>query len=286
MKVIFELLRWNKPSGRLILLVPAGWSLFLTPGSNLSLLLVFKIFLGGLLVSGFGCIANDIWDRGIDKKVIRTMNRPLAAKRISLRTAYGLLIIFILLSFLLTLSLPEEGRLLAICLAFISLPFIIFYPSAKRWFKYPQLILSFCWGFAVLIPWAAQEGNLNSFVLLFCWIATLFWTFGFDTVYALADKKYDLELGINSSAITLKSNTKIVIQICYLVTGLSLSICAFLNNLSFIFWPFIIVITLLMQRDVINLYKTKNELIMQVGKHFQNQVIYGCLILLGIIISR
>ena len=286
MNEIFELLRWNKPSGRLILLIPAGWSLWLTPGSNLSLSLVLKIFLGGLLVSGFGCIVNDIWDRGIDKKVARTMNRPLASSRLSLSTAYALLMIFIVLSFILTLSLPEKGRLLAICLAFISLPFIIFYPSAKRWFKFPQLILSFCWGFAVLIPWAAQEGNLNSYVLFFCWIATLFWTFGFDTVYALADKKYDLELGINSSAINLKSNTKVVIQICYLFTSLSLSICAFLNNLSFIIWPVILITAFLMQRDVINLYKTKSELIIRVGKHFQNQVIYGCLILLGIIISK
>lgn len=27
----FELLRWHKPSGRLILLIPAGWALWLTP---------------------------------------------------------------------------------------------------------------------------------------------------------------------------------------------------------------------------------------------------------------
>ena len=285
MKVIFELLRWNKPSGRLILLVPAGWSLFLTPGSNLSLLLVFKIFLGGLLVSGFGCIANDIWDRGIDKKVIRTMNRPLAAKRISLRTAYGLLIIFILLSFLLTLSLPEEGRLLAICLAFISLPFIIFYPSAKRWFKYPQLILSFCWGFAVLIPWAAQEGNLNSFVLLFCWIATLFWTFGFDTVYALADKKYDLKIGVNSSAINLGSKTKITIQICYLTASISLAICSILSQLSIIFWPIWLITSILMQKDVRKIFKSEDLSLNKISRHFKNQVIYGTLILIGIIIG-
>ena len=286
MNVIFELLRWNKPSGRLILLIPAGWSLWLTPSADLRLSLVFKIFIGGLLVSGFGCIANDIWDKDIDNKVVRTINRPLASKRLSLNAAYFFLIIFIILSFLLTLSLPEKGRLLAILLAFIALPFILIYPSAKRWFKFPQLILSLCWGFAVLIPWAAQEGNLNSFVLFFCWLATIFWTFGFDTAYALADKKYDIKLGINSSAINLKSNTKVVIQICYLFTGFSLSICAFLNNLSFIIWPIIIIVSFLMQRDVINLYKTKSELVMRSGKHFNNQVIYGCLILLGIILSK
>ena len=286
MSAIFELLRWNKPTGRLILLIPAGWSLWLTPEGNPSLSLVFKILIGGLLVSGFGCIANDIWDKEIDKKVIRTKNRPLASNKLHIGVAYALLLFLIILSFLLTLSLPIEGRFLSLFLAFIALPLVLLYPSAKRWFKFPQFILSICWGFAVLIPWAASEGNLKSFVLIFCWIATIFWTFGFDTVYALADKKYDLKLGINSSAINLKSNTKITIQICYLVTSFSLSICAFLNNASFTFWPILIVTSILMQKDVLTLFKSKNKLIMQVGKHFQNQAIYGSLFLLGIIISK
>jgi len=286
MKAIFELLRWNKPTGRLILLIPAGWSLWLTPGGSPSLYLIFKILLGGLLVSGFGCIANDIWDKEIDKKVARTINRPLASNRINLGLAYMLLFLLIFISFLLTLSLPDEGRLLSLLLAFIALPFILIYPSAKRWFKYPQLILSICWGFAVLIPWAAHEGNLQSLVLLFCWLATIFWTFGFDTIYALADKEYDIKIGINSSAINLKSNTKIVVQICYLLTICFLSISAFFNNANFIFWPIIIITASLMQKDVINLFRTKNTLMIEVSKHFRNQVIYGCLLLIGIIISK
>ena len=38
-----ELLRWNKPTGRMILLIPAGWSLYLTPESNPSLYMLLKI---------------------------------------------------------------------------------------------------------------------------------------------------------------------------------------------------------------------------------------------------
>lgn len=206
--ILFELLRWNKPTGRLILLIPAGWSLYLTPESNPSIYMLLKILIGGLLVSGLGCVANDIWDKRIDQKVLRTKNRPLAANKISTKTAYLMLIFLILCSFFLTLSLPENGRLLSLSLAFFALPLILIYPSAKRWFKYPQFILSICWGFAVVIPWAANEGNINSIVLLFCWLATIFWTFGFDTVYALADKKYDIQIGVNSSAVNLASNTK------------------------------------------------------------------------------
>ena len=283
--ILFELLRWNKPTGRLILLIPAGWSLYLTPQSNPSFYMLFKIIIGGLLVSGLGCVANDIWDKKIDQKVLRTKNRPLASNKISLKTAYLILIFLIICSFFLTLSLPEEGRLLSISLAFLALPIILIYPSAKRWFKYPQLILSICWGFAVLIPWAANEGNLNSIVLLFCWLATIFWTFGFDTIYALADRKYDIKIGINSSAVNLQNNTRITIQICYFLTSSFLALCGFINQMDFIFWPIWLTTSILMQRDILKVFPEEKQSIKNIGNHFKNQSIYGGVLLLGIIIA-
>ncbi len=282
---IIQILRWNKPTGRLILLIPAGWSLWLTPNGDPSFYLIIKILLGGLFVSGFGCVANDIWDKEIDKKVKRTKNRPLASNRLKIKTAYSILILFLLGSFFITLSLPSPGRTLCILLALIALPIILIYPSAKRWFRYPQAILSICWGFSVLIPWAAHEGNLLSPVLFFCWLATIFWTFGFDTIYALADKKYDQRIGINSSAINLGSHTKLTIQICYLITSLSLAFCSILNQLNFIFLPFLILTSILMQRDVINIFQSADFSISIIGKHFKKQVIYGSLILLGMILA-
>ena len=47
----FELLRWNKPTGRMILLIPAGWSLYLTPDANPTFLMLLRIILGGIPVS-------------------------------------------------------------------------------------------------------------------------------------------------------------------------------------------------------------------------------------------
>ncbi len=283
--IIFELLRWNKPTGRLILLIPAGWSLYLTPESNPSFYMLLKIIIGGLLVSGFGCIANDIWDKKIDQKVLRTKNRPLATNKIGNKSAYLILIFLIICSFFLTLSLPENGRLLSISLAFLALPLILIYPSAKRWFKYPQVILSLCWGFAVLIPWAASEGNLKSIVLLFCWLATIFWTFGFDTVYALADKKYDIQIGVNSSAINLASHTRLTIQICYFITSAFLAICALINQLNLSFWPIWFITAFLMQKDILKIFPESKQTVKSIGNHFKNQSIYGGLILLGFIIA-
>ena len=161
MRFYFELLRWNKPSGRLILLIPAGWSLWLTPSAPPSTSILGLIILGGLFISGAGCIANDIWDRQFDKQVTRTKERPLANGKVTLKSAWILLISLLFLSLYIVLSLPTDSRNLCLQLASLALPLILLYPTAKRWFKFPQLILSICWGFSVLIPWAAIESSLT-----------------------------------------------------------------------------------------------------------------------------
>jgi len=160
-----ELLRWHKPSGRLILLIPAGWSLWLTPNAPPAPLLVGLIVLGGLAVSAAGCIANDLWDRRIDPLVERTRSRPLADGRVGVGEAIGLLLLSLVvaLAVLLVLmwGLPAASRNLCLLLAIAALPPVLLYPSAKRWFGYPQLVLAICWGFAVLIPWAAATAPIG-----------------------------------------------------------------------------------------------------------------------------
>ena len=236
----FQLLRWNKPSGRLILLIPAGWSLWLTPEAPPSLIVLGIIILGGLFVSGAGCIANDIWDRKFDKQVMRTKERPLANGKVSLKAAWILLILMLFFSLFIVLSIPQESRNLCLLLSSLSLPFILLYPSAKRWFQYPQLILSICWGFSVLIPWAASESSLAGGVtLVFCWLATILWTFGFDTVYAMADESEDKEIGLNSSAISLGGESLRTVSFCYFLTCFFSSSCCFqskfrINILAFL----------------------------------------------------
>ena len=90
-RALIQLLRWHKPSGRLILLIPAGWSLWLTPDAPPPARLIGLTVLGGLAVSGAGCVANDLWDRRIDPLVERTRERPLAAGRVGVPAALALL---------------------------------------------------------------------------------------------------------------------------------------------------------------------------------------------------
>ena len=282
----FQLLRWNKPSGRLILLIPAGWSLWLTPAAPPSLFILGIIIFGGLFVSGAGCIANDIWDRKFDRKITRTKERPLANGKVSLKDAWILLILMLFFSLLIVLLIPQESRNSCLLLACLSLPFILLYPSAKRWFKYPQLILSICWGFSVLIPWATSESSLEGgATLVFCWLATFFWTFGFDTVYAIADEIEDKVIGLNSSAISLGKNSIKTVSFCYVLTCFFLALAAFKANLGFIYWPFWLTTTLGMQREVY-LLNSRPKGIKTSSVHFINQVRLGSLLLLGMIFSK
>jgi 4-hydroxybenzoate polyprenyltransferase len=67
--VIMRLLRWNKPEGRLILMIPALWAVFLAAGGKPPIPLVGVIILGSIATSAAGCVVNDLWDRDIDPQV-------------------------------------------------------------------------------------------------------------------------------------------------------------------------------------------------------------------------
>jgi 4-hydroxybenzoate polyprenyltransferase len=285
-RALLELLRWHKPSGRLILLIPAGWALWLTPQSPPASTLVGWIVLGGLAVSGAGCIANDLWDRRIDPLVERTRNRPLASGRVGPVTATALLLFCLLLALLVVLALPPTGRSSALVLAMAALPPVLLYPSAKRWFPLPQLVLALCWGFAVLIPWVAASGSLaGGWPLLLTWLATLSWTFGFDTVYAMSDREDDARLGVRSSALSLGAAAPFWVTACYGLTALLLAIAAQLRGIAGpLFWLPWLVATAGMVREALVLRRAGLPR-SSYAIHFGRQVQLGALLLLALILG-
>ncbi|MEB3200451.1 MAG: 4-hydroxybenzoate polyprenyltransferase [Synechococcaceae cyanobacterium] len=285
------LLRWNKPSGRLILLIPAGWALWLSPAAPPPPLLLGLIVLGGLAVSGAGCIANDLWDRRIDPLVERTRQRPLASGSLSVATAVLLLLLCLALALLVVALLPAAGRPTCLLLAIAALPPVLLYPSAKRWFPLPQLVLALCWGFAVLIPWAAANGGLRSAdptaatVLLLTWLATLLWTFGFDTVYAMSDREDDRRIGVRSSALTLGGAAPLAVALCYGATALALASAAWLRGGAGPgFWIAWALAAWGMQREARALWNPALPR-SAYGRHFSRQVLLGALLLLALILA-
>ena len=282
------LLRWDKPSGRLILLIPAGWSLWLLPQAPPPAELVGWIVLGGLAVSGAGCIANDLWDRRIDPLVERTRQRPLASGRISVASALALLLLCLLAALaVVLLGLPASHRVLCLALAIAALPPVLLYPSAKRWFAYPQAVLALCWGFAVLIPWAAASGNLltGGWPLLATWLATLLWTFGFDTVYAMADRPDDAAIGVRSSALSLGAAAPTAVALCYGATAVLLASAAAVQGVHGLFWPLWAVASAGLLREARLLHRPALPR-SAYGLHFRHQVQLGALLLLALVIGR
>ena len=193
---VIRLLRWDKPAGRLILMIPALWALFLAANGKPPLPLVGVIILGSLATSACGCVINDLWDRNIDPQVERTKNRPLASRDFSVKVGLSLA----LLALICAAGLAFYLNTLSFWLCVAAVPVIIGYPATKRFFPLPQLVLSIAWGFAVLISWTAVAGSLSPHTWVL-WGATVTWTIGFDTVYAISDRQDDLKIGINSSAI-------------------------------------------------------------------------------------
>ncbi|GAB4204729.1 MAG: 4-hydroxybenzoate solanesyltransferase [Coleofasciculaceae cyanobacterium] len=193
---IIRLLRWDKPAGRLILMVPALWAVFLAAKGTPPVPLVGVIILGTLATSAAGCVINDLWDRDIDPKVERTRDRPLASRTLSIQV--GIVVALVAMGCAGVLAVYLNSYTFWLCVA--AVPVIVFYPSAKRVFPVPQLVLSIAWGFAVLISWSALTATLESPTWLL-WGATVLWTLGFDTVYAMSDREDDRRIGVKSSAI-------------------------------------------------------------------------------------
>jgi 4-hydroxybenzoate polyprenyltransferase len=228
---IVKLLRWDKPAGRLILMVPALWAVFLAANGTPPIPLVGVMVLGTLATSAMGCVINDLWDRDIDPQVERTRDRPLAARTLSIQV--GIIVALVAMGCAFILSLYLNSFTFWLCVA--AVPVIVLYPSAKRVFPVPQLVLSIAWGFAVLISWSAVTANLEPATWLL-WGATVLWTLGFDTVYAMSDREDDKRLGVNSSAIFFGDYAAEAVGVFFIGTVVLLATLGSVIHLHLGFW--------------------------------------------------
>jgi 4-hydroxybenzoate polyprenyltransferase len=276
---IIRLLRWDKPAGRLILMIPALWAVFLAAHGMPPVPLVGVIILGTLATSAAGCVINDLWDRDIDPQVERTRDRPLASRTLSIQV--GVVVAFVAMACAFVLALYLNPFTFWLCVA--AVPVIVFYPSAKRVFPIPQLVLSIAWGFGVLISWSAVTANLELSTWLL-WGATVLWTLGFDTVYAMSDREDDQKIGVRSSAIFFGDYAADAVGVFFAGTVGLLAVLGVFMQLHLGFWLAIAIATVgwvwqytrLRQQDLPKpVY----------GEIFRQNVWLGFIVLFGMIIG-
>ncbi len=193
-----RLVRLDKPIGALLLLWPTLWALWLASSGRPSGPLVLIFVLGTFVTRSAGCAINDYADRNFDAHVERTRLRPLAAREIAPGEAIGVAVFLALVAFALVLFLNG----FAIALSFVGVAVAASYPFSKRYFALPQLHLGIAFGFGIPMAYAAVQARLPAE----CWIllaANVFYSFAYDTEYAMVDREDDARLGLRTSALTL-----------------------------------------------------------------------------------
>ena len=201
--------RFDRPIGIWLLLIPgwAGLALALSQDRRTPDLydawLVLAFALGACLMRAAGCAFN----------VARTALRPIPSGRISVKQAWAFVVGCSLVSLLILLTL----NLTAILLGVGSLVLVAAYPFMKRitWWPQAWLGLTFNWG--VLMGFAAVTGTITSSALLL-YLGAMFWTLGYDTIYALQDIEDDAMVGVKSSARRLGPKVRDGVAFFYILT--------------------------------------------------------------------
>ncbi|HYP29011.1 MAG TPA: UbiA-like polyprenyltransferase [Blastocatellia bacterium] len=136
---------------------------------------------------------NRIADRKIDAANPRTAGRALPAGLLDLRFA----VIFTLCSAALFLLAAVQLNRMTLILAPITLASVLLYSYTKRVTPLSHLLLGWCLGIAPAGAWIAIQGRLpaEGWLLSF---SVMFWTAGFDIIYACQDYEFDREAGLHS----------------------------------------------------------------------------------------
>jgi 4-hydroxybenzoate polyprenyltransferase len=209
--------RFDRPAGMWMLLLPGWQALALGPAGHGAFpdpLLVLLFGIGAAVMRAAGCAFNDIVDRDLDAKVARTALRPIPAGQITVKGACAFLVGCSLVGLCVLLVMNP----LAIALGVASLALVAIYPFMKRitWWPQAWLGLTFNWG--AVLGYAAATGTLGAPALLL-YAGGLFWTLGYDTIYAIQDLEDDALAGVKSSARRLGPAAPRAILIFYVIAA-------------------------------------------------------------------
>jgi len=138
---------------------------------------------------------NRIIDREIDALNPRTANRHLPSGRMSLREAYAILLIALIVYEASSYLINETAFKLS------PIPIIVayIYPYLKRFTCLCHYVLGLNLAFAPLGGWVAVTNSIffDKIILLLS-LAVIFWVAGFDIIYALQDLEFDRKYGLHS----------------------------------------------------------------------------------------
>lgn len=227
-----RLSRYDRPIGFWLLALP-GWIglvfAALSHGfASSDLKWAILIGIGAIAMRGAGCTYNDIVDRDLDKMVERTALRPLAAGTISVTSAWIWLVLQCLVGLAVLAFFPRLSQIIALT----SLALVAAYPFMKRITFWPQAWLGLTFNWAVLVAYSAKTGHVTPSLFLL-YFGLVFWTIGYDTIYACQDIEDDAMIGVKSTARLFGGKVKLGVGISYLLCVILLFSARYLTPIVF-----------------------------------------------------
>jgi len=271
------LIRLDKPIGTLLLLWPTLWALWIAARGMPDSLVLFFFLACVFLMRSAGCAITDFADRKFDAHVERTKTRPLAAGKISTAEALSVFAILSLSAFMLVLMMNE----LTIYMSFVGIALAASYPFMKRYHYMPQVHLGAAFGWAAPMAFTAQANDITPFTWLL-FMATILWATAYDTMYAMADIKDDLKIGLKSTAILFGEADKLIIGILQALLILNLIFIGQQSELGLYYYLSLFIGTGFM---IYQQYLIKDRKPEDCFKAFLNNNWFGLIIFLGIFID-
>jgi 4-hydroxybenzoate polyprenyltransferase len=280
----FRLARVDRPIGVWLLVIPCWWGAALaatsiTGAALYSASLLAPLFLiGAFFMRGAGCTWNDILDRDIDAKVARTAGRPLASGALSVRQAAIFLALQLLIAASVLLALDDFTKALTVS----SLLLVALYPLMKRITYWPQAFLGLTFNWGALVGYSAITGNIAPATGAL-YAGAVFWTLGYDTIYAHQDKDDDALVGVKSTALKFGDASKKWIAGFYALAIACFAATGVLAHLSFVYFIALALPALLLANQLrqVNLDDAKDCL-----ETFKSNTKVGLWLLLAILLGQ
>ncbi|WP_200308971.1 UbiA family prenyltransferase [Streptomyces adelaidensis] len=232
------LMRLDRPTGYVLYLLPGLWAVVLASGQRPDLSAVVLVAVAAVLVRGAACAVNDVVDRDVDARVARTVSRPVASGRISVRNA----LLFAAAQGVVALLVLAVAHVETALVALASYPLIVAYPYMKRVFFWPSAFLALVMSVYVMIGWTAVTGSADyPLAVLGLYACGAFWTLIHDAIYSHQDKEYDRKIGVKSSALLFGKATKAWLALFVVLSVGGVLWAGSQTSIGWAFYPIVVV---------------------------------------------
>ena len=203
LRVLLEMVKWEHT----VFALPFAYAGMLAapvPFSFANLVWITVAMIGARTA---GMTLNRIIDARIDARNPRTADRAIPMGLIGLREAWLFTLASVALLVVATFFLAPITRVLW---PIVVLGFVI-YPYTKRFTWLCHAALGIANGLAPAAAWVAVTGEVGWTPVLI-WAAAALWVGGFDIIYALLDRDFDLENRVNSLPARFGVGTALVVS--------------------------------------------------------------------------